>query len=71
MSCDNKISYHVPRGYGYREVQVMCGRTDPHGGRAVCAACSSDHRKMDEIKRHEASVEADNQSARSSGWGEF
>jgi len=69
--CDNKVSYHVTSGYDYREVKVQCGRTDPYGSRAVCDECSSDHHKMEEIERHEASVEADNQSARSAGWGEF
>ena len=53
--CDNQVSFYVPRGYDYREVFVKCGTTDPHGGRAICQACS----------------EADTASARSAGWGEY
>ena len=69
--CQNQVTYHVQRGYDYRAVQVRCGLTDPHGGRAVCDECSSDRRKMGEIERDEANIEADNQWAKSAGWGEF
>ena len=50
---------------------VQCGRTDPHGGRAICDECSTNHPLMEEIKRLEASIEADNQSAKSAGHGEY
>jgi hypothetical protein len=69
--CDNQVSYYIPRGYDYREVMVQCGRTDPHGGRAICDECSTNHPLMEEIKRLEASVEADNQWAKSAGHGEY
>ena len=71
MSCENKVSYYVPKGYDYREVLVTCGSTDPHGSRAVCDECSSNFAKMREIEAHEANVKADNETARMSGYGEY
>lgn len=71
MGCKNKVSYYVPRGYDYREVFVKCGNTDVYGGRAICDDCANDKRKMAEIERQEANIRADNEWARSAGWGEF
>ena len=39
MSCENKVSFFVARGYDYREVFVPCGRTDPQGRRARGGCC--------------------------------
>jgi|TARA_R110002020_G_scaffold389145_1_gene599751 hypothetical protein len=69
--CDNTVSYWVPKGYDYREVEVRCGLTDPHGGRAVCDECAADVNKMREVERDECSIKADNEIARMSGWGEY
>ena len=69
--CDNSVSYFIPRGYDYREVFTPCGNTDPYGERAICAECRSNTREMRSIHRHEASVKADNEAARSAGYGEF
>ena len=69
--CDNQVSFHVPRGYDYREVFVKCGNTDPHGGRAICQECSEDPHTMRDIKNQEENIAADNAWARSANWGEF
>ena len=71
MQCNNKASYYVPHGYDYREVLVPCGRTDPHGGRAVCDRCASDPKTMRAVERQEAIIEADNRAAASAGFGEY
>ena len=71
MSCENKVSYHVPRGYDYREVFVKCGNTDPHGSRAICDKCASNPIIMSGINAHEANVAADNAWLKSAGWGEM
>jgi len=65
--CDNSVSYFIPRRYDYREVFTPCGNTNPYGGRAICAEC----RLTRFINRNEASVKADNEAARSAGYGEF
>ena len=69
--CENKVGFHVPRGYGYREVFVRCGNTDPHGGRAICQECRKNRHTMRDIKNQEANIEADNAWARSANWGEY
>ena len=71
MSCENKVSYYIARGFSYREVLVRCGLTDPYGERAICDCCASNPRKMAEIERHESDIAADNAAAKSAGWGEF
>ena len=71
MSCDNKVSYHVPSGYDYREVQVKCGNTSPDGSRATCDTCYSDPRTRAAIEAHEENVAADNAWLHSAGWGEM
>ena len=69
--CENKAIYYVPHGYDYREVEVKCGLTDPHGGRAVCDECAADRSKMEEIRKKEEVIAADNWAAASAGWGEY
>ena len=69
--CDNKVSFHVPRGYSYREVMVKCGNTDPHGNRTICGTCRDNPREMDSIERNERNAAADNAWLRSAGWGEM
>ena len=69
--CENKVSYHVPRGYDYREVFVKCGNTNPYGNRAICDKCANDPKEMLSINRHEANVEADNTWLNNAGWGEI
>ena len=71
MTCENKVSYHVPRGYDYREVFVKCGNTDPHGNRAICEKCASSSVIMRGIRQHEENVAADNAWLKSAGWGEM
>jgi hypothetical protein len=71
MTCENKVSYHVARGYGYREVFVKCGNTDPHGNRAICEKCRNNASEMEAIERHEENVAADNAWLKSAGWGEM
>tara|TARA_B100001750_G_C15423021_1_gene553967 strand:+ start:1062 stop:1184 length:123 start_codon:yes stop_codon:yes gene_type:complete len=39
--------------------------------RAICDECASNPRKMAEINRLEDDIKADNQWAKSAGWGEF
>ena len=71
MSCVNKVSYYVPKGYDYREAFVRCGNTDPRGGRAICDKCASSPVIMRGIRQHEANVSADNAWLKSAGWGEM
>lgn len=65
--CEERISYWIPKGYDYAEVKVQCGRTDPHGGVALC----EDHVHDEGVRAHLASVEADNAWLKSAGWGEI
>ena len=69
--CNQMVSFYVPRGADYCEVEVMCGLTDPSGGRAICDTCASDPRTMADIQRHESSIAADNAWAASAGYGEY
>jgi len=71
MSCKNKISYHIPKGYDYKEVFVKCGTTDPFGNRAICDECYSNPAKMKGIKQQEENAAADNAWLESAGWGEI
>ena len=71
MSCSNKVLYLIPSGYDYREVNIICGNTDPQGNRAICNTCAGNKKKMEEIKRQELIIREDNVWARSAGWGEF
>ncbi len=70
-ACTNKVSYHVERGYGYREIKVTCGRTDPHGNRAICSKCRRNPKTMKDIENNEANAASDNAWLRSAGWGEM
>ena len=71
MSCKNKVEFWIPAGHDYMKTSAKCGWTDPWGGRAICRDCASDRDEMARIERHEANVKADNEAARSAGWGEF
>ena len=71
MSCENKVSFYVQRGYDYSEVFVKCGNTNPHGTRSTCKECSNDVDKMKSIRQHEENVKADNQTLKSAGYGEI
>lgn len=71
MSCENKVSYWLPRGYDYKETLVNCGNTDPYGERAVCDDCSNNPQEMREIEQQERNAEADNAWLRSAGYGEM
>ena len=70
MSFKNKVEFFIPPAYT-RQVFVPCGNTDPWGGRAICNDCSTNRAEMERIRRHEANIKADNEAARSAGWGEF
>jgi hypothetical protein len=69
--CENKVSFYVPCGYDYKEVESKCGNTDPDGSRTICDDCANDPRGMAEIERQERNAEADNAWLRSAGWGEM
>ena len=71
MACENKVSYFIPRGYDYRVAVVPCGRTDPQGYRALCFSCRKNAKKMQEVERLEANIDADNAWAASAGRGEY
>lgn len=71
MRCENTITYYVPRGYAFREVEVTCGTTDPHGNRAQCEECLNSRAAREENARILANSEADNAWMRSAGWGEI
>ena len=69
--CENKVSYHVPHGYGYREVFTPCGRTDHRGERAICQDCLDDPGVMRDINNQEETIRLDNQASHSAGWGDW
>lgn len=69
--CKNRVTLYVPRGYDYRPVEYRCGNTGPHGERVICDECADSRSKMEEIKRQEENIAADNAWAASAGWGEF
>ena len=73
MTCENKVTYSLITNSGFRtrDHLVRCGLTDPYGMRAICDECASTPRKMAEINRLEDDIKADNQWAKSAGWGEF
>ena len=50
---------------------MQCGRTDPHGDRAICDQCSSSPVVMREIERLEYNIREDNAALASAGWGEI
>ena len=69
--CDNLVSYWVPRGFDYREVQTKCGNTDYYGEEAVCDDCAADPRARADLERRARLTAEDNAWARSAGWGDF
>mgnify|MGYP006135291763 FL=1 len=71
MSCSNKVTYYIPRGYSHVEYKVNCGSTDPHGDRAVCDKCSSNWQTVADILARESVIEHDNAWLASAGWGEL
>jgi len=66
MTCNNQVTFYIPRGYDYREVNVKCGNTAPDGSRALCDDCPKD-----KYESHDKNVEAGNAWLRSAGWGEM
>ena len=70
-ACTNKVSFHIERGFDYKEVKGACGRTDPYGNRAVCSECRSNPKTMKDIENNEANAAADNAWQRSANWGEM
>jgi hypothetical protein len=71
MTCTNKVSFWVERGFNYREVKVKCGNTNPWGDRTICDKCAGNSKTMKDIERHEENVAADNEWLKSAGWGEM
>lgn len=71
MTCNNFEIYYRPKGWDYAKTKTKCGNTKVDGTRAICDECASDKRKMAEIERQEANIEADNAWAASAGWGEI
>ena len=69
--CENEISYFTGEMPNYTERLVKCGTTNPYGERTICDECQSNPKIMEEIRRHQANVNADNQWLRSAGWGEM
>ncbi len=39
MSCKNRVSVFVERGFGHREIKVPCGSTGPFGTVELCPTC--------------------------------
>ena len=52
MSCENTVTYFIPKGYDYKEIFGKCGSTGYDGNRLICYDCERDPRKMAEIERH-------------------
>tara|TARA_R100000687_G_C6309120_1_gene99599 strand:+ start:203 stop:421 length:219 start_codon:yes stop_codon:yes gene_type:complete len=69
--CENEVSYFTGEMPNYTERLVKCGTTNPYGKRTICDDCRSNPKIMEEIRRHQANVDADNQWLRSAGWGEM
>jgi hypothetical protein len=68
--CNNLVTFDIPAGLDYREVEIRCGLTGPRGDRVICESCASSPRTMRDINRHEADIAADNAWLRSAGRGE-
>lgn len=69
--CDNVVIQLVEKGWDYKEVKSKCGNTGQYGQTLICLPCQENPVKMAEIRRHEANTKADNEWARSAGWGEY
>ena len=69
--CDKMVDQYVPKGWDYVNRPVKCGNTLVTGDRAICDDCRADRGKMANIERQQANADADNEWARSAGWGEF
>lgn len=41
MSCKNRVSYFVPRGWGYKELDYECGTTGIDGEAVLCDECNA------------------------------
>ena len=37
--CENKVTQYVPKGYGYKAVEMRCGGTSIHGDVLLCEGC--------------------------------
>ena len=46
MTCSNKVSQFVPRGYSYKEIFTKCGSTGIHGEQLLCDECLSEAEKQ-------------------------
>ena len=69
--CNNLVTFDVPAGLDYREVEIRCGLTGPSGDRVTCDSCSASPRTMRGIDQHEADIDANNAWLRSAGRGEM
>lgn len=69
--CSNMVTFYVERGLSYRPVNVMCGRTDPWGGRAICDDCSNDALRRAMHEAQERDSRADNEAMHSAGCGDI
>ena len=69
--CENEVEFQVESGLDYKTVYAKCGNTNPYGKRTICDDCRSNPKIMEEIRRNQANVDADNQWLRSAGWGEM
>ena len=48
MTCYNQVTHYVPRGFGYKEIEMTCGNTSIYGNSILCEECEQkiDSEKM-------------------------
>ena len=67
--CRNIVIQHVPKGHGYKAINMRCGDTSIHGASLFCDECKEAQSKLS--KERAANMKADNEWLASAGWGEM
>ena len=39
MSCNNRVSQFIQKGWDYKEIKLRCGSTSIHGTTLLCESC--------------------------------
>jgi hypothetical protein len=55
--CGKSIEVNVPTGYSYKQINVRCGNTSPHGDPWLCEECEKIYAGRDWRKEAEENGE--------------
>lgn len=44
--CGESMTTYIPRGFGYREIEVSCGSTSPDGNPFLCPKCEEEYKDV-------------------------